>query len=58
VAAQAPEKLGADGVEQVVPTEVQAVDDGKRRLRFLHLGHRDRAVQGHTGLGVSDNSWS
>src|SRR6266540_610143 len=43
--AQAAEQVGADGVEQVVALEVEAVDEGERRIRSLDL--RDRAVEGH-----------
>jgi hypothetical protein len=39
--------IGAGGVEQVVVTEVEAVDDGERRFRSVHLSHRHGAVQGH-----------
>src|SRR6266542_264200 len=37
----------AQAAEQVVALEVEAVDEGERRIRSLDLGHRDRAVEGH-----------
>jgi len=50
-AAQAPEQVSTDRVEQVVPAEVrrgEAVHDGERGGRAFDLGHRDRPVQrGH-----------
>ena len=39
------EQVGADGVEQVVAVERQAVDERERRRRPLDLGDRDRAVE-------------
>ena len=47
IAAQASKKVRADGVEQVVCAEVEAVDEGERCIRSLDLGHRHRAVEGH-----------
>src|SRR5262249_56784525 len=47
IAAQASQQVGANGVEHVVGTEFQAVDDGKRSSWPLNLCHRDRAVESH-----------
>ena len=41
------EQVGADGVEQVVALEGEAVDEAQRRVRPVDLGHRDGAVEGH-----------
>src|ERR1700724_3282803 len=45
VAAEAPEQVGADGVEQVVARQVEAIDHGERGVRSLDLGYRDRTVE-------------
>src|SRR5438128_1291962 len=45
VAPQATEQIGANRVEHVIATEVEAVDKGERRVRSLDLGDRDRAVE-------------
>ena len=57
VAAKAPEEIRTNGVEQVVATEVEAIDDRQCRIRSLYLSHRDRAVEATTGLGVRARSW-
>ncbi len=44
-AAQTSQQVGADGMEQVVAVEVEAVDEGERRIRSFDLGHRDRPVE-------------
>src|SRR5215211_832396 len=45
VAAEASQEIGADGVEEVVAVEVEAVDERERRVGPVDLGHRDGAVQ-------------
>ena len=45
VAAQAPEQVGTDRVEQVIAIEIEAVDERERRMRSVDFGHGDRAVQ-------------
>src|SRR5438876_12378175 len=42
--AQAPEQVGADGVEQVVTLQVEAVLVGQRRIRSITLGNCARSV--------------
>ena len=43
----ASEQVRANGVEEVVIPQGQALDDDERRRRPLDLGHRHRAVQCH-----------
>src|SRR5205823_10949969 len=57
VTSKAAEKVGSDGVEQVVAIELEAVQESECGIRSLDLGDRDRAVQATTGLGASERSW-
>ena len=44
-AAEAPEKVGADRVEQIVPIEIETIEKGQRGVRSLDLRDCDGAVQ-------------
>lgn len=58
VAAETAQQVGADGVAQVVGVEVEGLDEGQCRFGAVGLGHGDRAVQGHHGVGASTRCWS
>src|SRR5919108_1090578 len=46
-AAQAPQEVGADRMEQVIAVEVEVVDERQRRIRSLDLRHGDRPVESY-----------
>jgi hypothetical protein len=45
VSVQPPQQVGANRVEQMVITEVEGVDDGKRGTRSLNFCDRHRAIE-------------
>ena len=45
VSVQAPEQVGANGVEQIVLTETERLDDTKRGMRSLDFCDRHRAIE-------------
>jgi hypothetical protein len=46
-AAQLPQQVGADRVEQVVPVQVQLVHEGQRGGGTVQFGHCYRPVERH-----------